>query len=311
MEATPPSCKILKHVCGLAEGCVGWSVLLENSFVLRGELLGALVLKKAVKNQMEIKNVIAFSILAVTIGIASIVPLAFFMSPAKAQTTDDIPWFNLDVPYASWIATSNDNATGYLVGIGPIYGLVSYSSTYHVGLNFTVNPDAVDILDNARVEYYQLQVYSDKGQIDNVTTSFGANCKNDINPTSSFFFAREDWFNTTTNGGGTFITKFNGTLTDCLANGLGLTGTSGSYSSNSFKNTTLPQEFLNIQNANKIYIDVRRLGYVTFNGNSTIVTLASNEVIQHVELTKNGDQFVYGTLPQSFSQVPNISEQKP
>jgi hypothetical protein len=258
------------------------------------------------------KKLIAFSILAITIGIASIVPLAFLMSPAKAQTTDDIPWFNLDVPYASWTATSKDNATGYLVGLGPIYGLVSYSSTYYVALNFTVNPDAVDILDNARVEYYQLQVYSDKGQIDNVTTSFGANCKDDIDPTSSFYFAREDWFNTTTSGGGgTFITKFNGTLTDCLADG-DLGGIGGSSSSKSFANTTLPEEFLNIQNANKLYIDVRRLGYVTFDGNSTIVTLASNEVIQHIELTKSGDQFVYGTLPQSqLSQVPTIPEQKP
>jgi hypothetical protein len=286
---------------------------LENTFVLQGELLGALMLKKVVKNQMKIeKKLIAFSILAITIGIASIVPLAFLMSPAKAQTTNDIPWFNFDVAYASWKATSKDGAIGYLDGIGPIYDLVSYSSTYLVLLNYSVNPDAINILDNARAEYYQLQVYSDKGQIENLTTSFGANCKDDINPTSSFYFARPDWFNTTTNGGGTFITKFNGTLASSLANGLGLTGTSGSYSSNSFKNTTLPQEFLNIQNANKLYIDVRRLGYVTFDGNSTIVTLASNEVIQHIELTKSGDQFVYGTLPQSqLSQVPTIPEQKP
>jgi hypothetical protein len=257
------------------------------------------------------KKLIAFSILAITVGITSIVPLAFFMSPAKAQTTDDILWFNFDVAYASWNATSKDGAIGYLDGIGPIYDLVSYSSTYLVALNYSVNPDAIDILDNARIEYYQLQVYSDQGQIENLTMFFGANCKDDIDLTSSFYFARLGWFNTTTSGGGTFITKFNGTLASSLANGLGLTGTSGSYSSNSFKNTTLPQEFLNIQNANKVYIDVRRLGYVTFDGNTTIVTLASNEVIQHIELTKNGDQFVYGTLPQSFSQVPNISEQKP
>jgi hypothetical protein len=288
------------------------SVLFENTFVLRGELLGALLLKKAVKNQMKIeKKLIAFSILAITIGIASIVPLAFLMSTAKAQTTDDIPWFNFDVAYASWTATSEDGAVGYLDGIGPIYDLVSYRSTYLVALNYSVNPDAIDILDNARVEYCQLQVYSDQGQIENLTMSFGANCKDDIDPTLSFFFARDDWFNTTINGGGSFITKFNGTLASSLANGLGLSGTSGSHSSNSFANTTLPEEFLNIQNANKLYIDVRRLGYVTFDGNTTIVTLASNEVIQHVELTKSGDQFVYGTLPQTFSQVQDIIEQKP
>jgi hypothetical protein len=261
------------------------------------------------------KNLIAFSILAIIIGTASIAPLAFFMSPAKAQTTDDIPWFNVDVPYASWTATSKENATGYLDGIGTIYGLVSYSSTYSIALNFTVNPDAVDILDNARAEYYQLQVYSDKGQIDNMTTYFGANCKDDINLTnltSSFYFARDGWFNTTTSGGGSFITKFKGNLADCLANGSGFMWQCGYSSSNSFANTTLPEEFLNIQNANKLYIDVRRLGFVTFDGNSTIVTLASNEVIQHIELTKSGDQFIYGTLPQSqLTQPPIIPEQKP
>ncbi len=288
------------------------SVLLENTFVLQGELLGTLVLKKAVKNQMKIeKKLIAFSILAIIIGTVSIVPLAFFMSPAKAQTTNDIPWFNLDVAYASWTATIKDGAAGYLDGVGTISDLVSYSSAYRIALNFSVNPDAVDILDNARVEYYQLQVYSDKGQIENVTYYFGANCKDAFDPTSSFIFARDDWFNTTTSGGGTFITKFNGTLTDCLANGLGLGGIGGVSSRNSFANTTLPEEFLNIHNAQTIYIDVRRLGYVTFDGNSTIVTLASSEVIQHIELTKSGDQFVYGTLPQSLSQVPTTPEQRP
>jgi hypothetical protein len=259
------------------------------------------------------KNLIAFSILAIIIGTASIAPLAFFMSPAKAQTTDDTSWFNVDVPYASWVATIEENATGYLVGVGTIYGLMSYGTTYHVALNFTVNPDAVDTLDNARVEYYQLQVYSDKGQIANETYYFGANCKDDIDidPTS-FYFAQEDWFNTTTSGGGAFITKFNGTLADSLANGSGLCGIGGSSSSKSFANTTLPEKFLDIQNANKLYIDVRRLGFVTFDGNSTIVTLASNEVIQHVELTKSGDQFIYGTLPQSLlNQPPTIPEQKP
>jgi len=280
------------------------SVLLENTFVLQGELLDALLLRKLVKNQMKIeKKLFAFSILAITIGTASIMPLAFFMSQAKAQATDDIPWFNCNVVYASWNATSES-----------IYDMVSYSSAHLVLLNYSVNPDAINILDNARVEYYQLQVYSDKGPIENITFSFGANFKEDIDPTKSFYFARPGWFNTTTSGGGTFITKFNGTLADCLADGLGLCGFGGGSSSSSFGNTTLPEKILNIQNAQTIYIDVRRLGYVTFDGNTTTVTLASSEVIQHVELTKSGDQYVYGTLPQSLPQVPTspiIPEQKP
>jgi hypothetical protein len=56
------------------------SVLLENSFVLRGELLGALMLEKAVKKLMNIeKKLIACSILALAVGIATIVPLALVM----------------------------------------------------------------------------------------------------------------------------------------------------------------------------------------------------------------------------------------
>jgi hypothetical protein len=35
---------------------------------------------------------------------------------------------------------------------------------------------------------------------------------------------------------------------------------------------------------------------VTFNGNSTVVTLSDDKVIQHLELKKFGDGFLYNTL---------------
>ena len=242
-------------------------------------------------------KLILCSILAIVIGVATIAPLAFFMSSARAQTTNDIPWFNLNVPFASYAATSQNDTNGYLIGEGPTNGLVSYSSTYTIGLNATVNPDAVNTLENARMEYYQLQVYSDQGQIANMTYYVGANCTSDISP-PDFEFSRDNWFNTSTSGGGVFFFNFNGTLGIDSEAGCG--AISGTYSSSSFTNTTLPQEFLNIQNAQTIYIDVYRLGYVTFNGNSTIITLANNQVIQHVELTKNGDEFAYGTIPENM-----------
>ena len=243
------------------------------------------------------KKLILCSILAIAIGIATVIPLAFVMSPAQAQTTDNVPWFNLNIPFASYAATNQTGTNGYLSREGSIDGLVSYSSTYTIGLNGTTNPNAVNTLENARMEYYQLQVYSDLGQIANMTYYIGANCTSNISP-PDFEFSRDNWFNTSTSGGGVFYINFNGTLGSDSEAGCG--GISGTYSSSSFTNTTLPQEFLNIQNAQTIYIDVYRLGYITFNGNSTIVTLANNQVIQHVELTKNGNQFTYGTVPQNM-----------
>jgi hypothetical protein len=64
-----------------------------------------------------------------------------------------------------------------------------------------------------------------------------------------------------------------------------------------WRNSSSGAEFANSENVNTIYIDVRRLGYVTFDGNNTIVTLADNLVIQHLELLKNGDAFTYGVPP--------------
>ena len=49
------------------------------------------------------KRLILFSILAITIGIATIVPLEYIMTgetQAAASLTDIHPWFNVNVPYA-------------------------------------------------------------------------------------------------------------------------------------------------------------------------------------------------------------------
>jgi hypothetical protein len=70
---------------------------------------------------------------------------------------------------------------------------------------------------------------------------------------------------------------------------------SGSTQPNGWQNSTVGQQILLIENANVVYIDVHRLGYVTFDGNSTIATLADNTVTQHIELTKASNGFLYNT----------------
>jgi hypothetical protein len=221
------------------------------------------------------KKLILCSILAISIGIATIAPLVYFMSPATAQTTDDKPWFNLNVSYATCkVATQFSQNT----------------AIYSIASNYTINSDAVDTQVGSRLEYYRIQIYSDQGQLVNETQYIAVNCTEFLDPTS-IQFAREGWFNTTgiIISSGTFAANFNGTLQEGNGGGSTWFGYSDSNEAS--------QQIENIQNAQTIYVDVHRLGYITSNGNSTVVTFAGDEIIQHLELTKNGDQFVYGTEP--------------
>ncbi len=232
------------------------------------------------------KKLVLCSILAISIGIATIVPLAYFMNTVKAQTQTDeaAPWFNVEVQYAVYTANLTDSPVEYPDGLGP---RMTYTTAYDIKFNFTVNPKAEPNLDGARAEYFELQIYSDLGPIENMTQYIGANCKGNSNPAENFLFSRDNWFNTSLIGGGLFLQQYNGSLSSVFGTGW-LSGSSGASSSSYFPEEpqTASQQFQNAYNAEKIFIDVRRLGFVSFNGNSTIVTLADNAVIQHLELTR-------------------------
>jgi hypothetical protein len=244
-------------------------------------------LVKNQKMQFE-KKLILCSILAISIGVASIAPLAFFMSSAKVQPGNDIPWFIINSPYAYYITNVKEN-TSSQIGNFTIFGLASYSANYLVGFNLSVNP-AVTHFVNTRIEYYNLHFYSDLGSITDVVVYFGANCTGTIDPSSSFSF-RNNWFNTSASISGEFMLNFNGTLTPHVI------GMGGISPSGSVINTTLPAAFLNARNAQTIIIDISRMGYVTFDDDNTIVTLADKSIIQHIELTKNEDRFTFGDIP--------------
>jgi hypothetical protein len=247
------------------------------------------------------KKLILCSILAISIGIAAVAPLAYMMgniATVKAQTNEATPWFNLQVPYAVFIANVTDSPVDYPDGLGP---RMTYTITHSIAYNVTSNPACTPNLENARVEYFVFQIYSDIGSIQNKTQYFGANGNGNtsFNPAENFGFSRDNWFNLSSSGGGCFLSKYNGTLGNVFGDNGWVQSTGGSSSSSFFpgEEQKASQGFQNSYNADKIYIDVRRVGFVSFIGNSTIVTLADNAVIQHLELTKQGDQFVYGTLP--------------
>src|SRR5665647_2858518 len=101
------------------------------------------------------KKLILCSILAISIGIATIAPLAYFMSTVKAQTDEAAPWFNVEVPYAVYTANLTDSPVEYPDGLG---SRMTYTTAHDIKFNFTVNPKAEPNLDGARAEYFELQI---------------------------------------------------------------------------------------------------------------------------------------------------------
>jgi hypothetical protein len=226
------------------------------------------------------KKLIASSILALIIGVSSVVPLLFLMS-AKAETQPK-PWFSLDVSYAYLAADFTENLDGRDL----------YSEWDSIVLNFTLNPEAENEISDARFEYFELQIYTDKEPVWNMSYFVGTNRTNSFQfEANSFHFMRNDWFDSNTTGGGMFTYQWN----ENGSAGISTISGSSTYSSPT-GHSNPPQTFTALMEAEILYIDVRRIGLVTFNGNSTVVTLSDDKVIQHLELKKFGDGFLYNTL---------------
>ena len=286
-----------------------------------------------VKKQIIEKKLILCGILAIAIGIAAIVPVEHLMAPqtqVSALTNFDKSWFNVSVPYAYWTANFAPNQEG-----------ISYGEGYYLALNITTNPDAINTLPDARMEYYQIQVYSDIGSIENFTFVICADCTGSTNPYISLTYSLSNYFNAgdIINGSQTntnlpdrewvFLPNFNGTLPttnqpswqsttsyQLIAKNQAISGISESFSNGlaiqginmtgTYMNKQL-QQISNIQNAHAIYIDISRIGYVTIDGNSAIVTAAVNSFTQHTVLTPYKGGFLYNTvIPQDQLSQTNL-----
>jgi hypothetical protein len=241
------------------------------------------------------KKLVAYGALAIIIGVASIMPLMLLMSgTATAETAIDKPWFNLNLPYAYVVANSTQDDPN---------ANLTYSNWRALVLNFTMNEDAVKIsAADARIEYFEMQIYSDKEPVLTLTY-FAGNNRTYFNFTS-FRFARADWFDSNTTCGGQFsfesAADFNSRKVPLFPL---ITGGEASFGSRN--GSYVPQDYSKIKNAETLYIDVRKVASVTFTGNSTVVTLGNGEVLQHIELKKFEDGFLYNTvLPENqLSQI--------
>jgi len=100
-------------------------------------------------------------------------------------------------------------------------------------------------------------------------------------------------------GGFTVLVGSNSSLPEGATNQTFTTGIFGSYIEN-YNGANSNQVITELRNAKTLSIDVTRIGSVSYNGNVTVNMGPSNQVLQHIVLTKDGNAFIYGTCNPTF-----------
>lgn len=241
------------------------------------------------------KGIIAFSIIAIIIGVSSIIPLTFLMNTptaVKADTTNE-SWFTVDMPYAYWIT-----------GNGPLDDDFELNETnsvhelHNLCLNFTLNLDTTKEDSDARVEYYLIEISSDKELIETMRFYIGTNSNSSFkfgNLLEQVHFFRQDWYDldmfAQKYGGGGGTIRYNWTVGEsnfCQEAGSGEGTLSGSGSA---RRVTAFRE------AETVSVTLYRIGWATFAGDSTIFTTAHNEIVDQIQLEKYGEEsWLYNDL---------------
>jgi hypothetical protein len=130
------------------------------------------------------KKLILCSIFAVAIGIAAVIPLAFLMTPATAQSSDDQPRFYFDMPYA-YVRNVWDNSTL----TNETYGW-AFSVLFRTTPIFDLTDDSV-----AYYETYRAELSSNDVSIGNISLSaMATTC---INGPANLTLFLNEWYNFT------------------------------------------------------------------------------------------------------------------
>ncbi len=218
------------------------------------------------------KKLILCSIFAVTIGITTITPLIFLMTPASAQPAVTRPTFNFDMPYA-YVRNVWDNNT-----------LTNDTSGAAFMVCFKTSPK-FDLTDDlvAYAETYRAEIYTDKVSIGNITlrsyaiSPSGINQNNKIDNITSFLM---DWSNIETDD------KATAEATSAWSNGTSKIYRNG-YDNNWNLTTGAPQSL-----TMKIYRENSMIRTI----NSTQIILDENpEPIMQFDLTRYRDGYLYNT----------------
>lgn len=252
------------------------------------------------------KKLIACSIIALIIGISSIFPLVFLMTATATTDTSNEPWFSITMPYSYWVTSDGplDYSNNPLLSNNTIPNDIVLNETncvseqHMLALNMTLNVDTTNDASDGRVEYYRIDISSDKELVGTMNFFVGTNSNSSFtfdDVLDDIHFMREDWFDTDQfylkYGGGGGLLKYNWTAgsSGLFPEGgsgegtLGLSGTSSTVSA--------------LREATTLTITVYRLGWATFTGNSATFTSANSEVVDQIQLEKFGEEgWLYNNL---------------
>jgi hypothetical protein len=176
-----------------------------------------------------------------------------------------------------------------------------------IALNLTLNVDATNYPADARIEYYQIDVSSDKEIVENRCWFVGTILDEGLRSSFSFHefiqkihLARGDLFGNETFGipspGGYVNNPSGGMVQDNWEADLSLLWRVSSGGTGS-KGTSGTSELVSrLREAETLTITIRRVGWVTIRGDSHTVTLVDNEVVEDIQLQKYGDGFIYNNI---------------
>jgi len=219
------------------------------------------------------KKLVVLSILAITIGVATVIPMAVLMN-ANAQTSQYAesvqaygePWLDLEITGAYFTI---DIANGELPD-------ATYIRTDTIDYKTTLNDNALNHQPKARIEYFEMTYYGDNKEL--LKKTFSINMKDPSSEavtTELFTFCNEYVVNCSTLGvNGNFSTPHN--LDEkTWSTGCGMSGAADI------------DEYKAVLDAQTVYLEIRYIGSVTFDGKNTVVSFANDQNVQQIELTKN------------------------
>ena len=263
------------------------------------------------KNKIKIeKKLVASFALIIAIGIASIVPLAIFMGAAEkvsAQTIATDSLFNIDITCAYYNADViyNVEINSVFDGSYRVHN-VWYRDAAVIDVQPLINYDALDKTTMARIELFEYTVYTDKLVLQKSYSYFAFNesafGQGNVNGhSSSYIFAYyQDYIGSKCRGSDTFVGN---DLTDYIIDPTKpMSVWSGSIVGNSqsrgYGQNKLDKEQSNILDAIKdvqaVYLDVKRVAYISLSIDGTVIAVEDNKLLQHLELTKTADGFMFG-----------------
>jgi hypothetical protein len=165
------------------------------------------------------------------------------------------------------------------------------------------NSDALSQQIVARVEYFEFTIYNSDMQLSKSYHYVGMDKPGLENSTPLSTFPEEAWYNipwlsfNSKESSGTY--SYNITSLEALQELEKNRTTHGgtSHLRTGYTHEEIGTTLASLENTQTIYLDVKRVACITFNDNGTVTTSECDQLIQHIELTKNDSgEFTFGDL---------------